>query len=73
MQELPRRGAAVAWKHQQPAAILQPGVTPHPMTRGTGQGDVDAPVEASLVQGRVARKARSEVHAAQRVGRLPWA
>ncbi len=71
-EELPRRAASTTWKHLAGAKIHQPDVAPHTMSHGTGQGDVDAAVEASLVQGRVAREARGHVHAEQRAGRLPW-
>ena len=69
---LPRRAAATTWKHLAASNIHQPLAQDHKMSHGTGQGDVDAGVEASLVQGRVARETRARVHLDQRNGRLPW-
>ena len=65
---LPKRGASLAWKHAEPAKVHLDGALPHLCDRGTGQGDVDAPMEASLVQGSVAREARQEIYAGMRQG-----
>eukprot|EP00973_Karenia_brevis_P044921 6220379-Karenia_brevis.AAC.1 len=43
---LPRRGASLAWKHQFPTQVQQKGADAYASNRGTGQGDVDAPLEA---------------------------
>ncbi len=59
---LPWRGAAMARKHQHPTRIHRFEGAPFLSDRGTSQGDVDAPMEASLVQGRIDREARTEVY-----------
>ena len=60
---LPRRAAIEAWKHAEPARAIQgDGAQAHLSDTGTGQGDVDAPMEASLVQGAIARDSRRRVH-----------
>ena len=59
----PRRGAALAWKHSESTTVHQEVAPPHASDRGTGQGDVDAPLEACVVQGAVARSARRELQA----------
>eukprot|EP00973_Karenia_brevis_P002171 293267-Karenia_brevis.AAC.1 len=53
------------WKHAAPTKVRQEGVEPHLTDRGTGQGDVDAPLEACLVQGSIARDTRRAVHGEQ--------
>ena len=58
----PKRGAALAWKHAEAAKIHMDCAREHLCNRGTGQGDVEAPMEASLVQGAVAREARRELY-----------
>ena len=56
--DLPWRGSATARKHTRPVRVNRAGGDAFLSDRGTGQGDVDAPMEASLVQGLVAREAR---------------
>ena len=51
----------------------QNGVEDNPKDRGAEQGDVDGPLEASLVLGEIAARARHAVHADQCSGDLPWA
>ena len=58
----PKRGASLAWKHAEPTLVHLDGHQSHKCDRGTAQGDVDAPMEASLVQGAVARAARRELY-----------
>ena len=58
----PRRGAALARKHAEATAVHRGGAPHYAANRGTGQGDVDATMEASLVQGRVAKKARQDIY-----------
>ena len=41
---LPLRGAALAWKHEKPTKVRRQGAVPFEANRGTGQGDVDAPL-----------------------------
>ena len=53
----------MAWKHAQPTRVHRESAEPFLSDRGTGQGDVDAPMEASMVQGSVARGARRETYA----------
>ena len=59
----PHRGAALAWKHAEPVKVHVEGAAPHPSNRGAGQGDVDAPMEASMTQGAIARDARMDLYA----------
>ena len=58
----PKRGAALAWKHTEATLMHRMGATPYRSDRGTDQGDVDAPLEASLAQGGIARKTRGDVY-----------
>ena len=48
----------MAWKHAQPIRVHRQGAEAFESNRGTGQGDADAPFEASIVQGGVSRGAR---------------
>ena len=72
LDNLPNHAAAAAWKHAAPSFARQPDVPPTLKNRGAEQGDVDAPAEASLALGRVARNAKAQVHRQQRDGDLPW-
>ena len=61
IEALPRRAASTAVKHTASTKVQRTAAEPFEANRGTGQGDVDAPIEACLVQGTVARNARKEV------------
>jgi len=65
MDATPWRAGLAAWKYAKPTRVQQLGAEPHLSDRGTGQGDVDAPTEASLVQGAIARDTRRAVHEQQ--------
>ena len=62
IEELPWRGSCVGCKHRTPMRTHMKSGDTHKINRGTGQGDVDAPFEASLVQGRIAREARQKIY-----------
>ena len=69
---LPRHGAVAAWKHSRPSFVQQDGVESIPKGRGAEHGDVDGPLEASLLLGELGGQARRCIHEAQRCGDLPW-
>ena len=69
---LPRHAAPATWKHSGPSYVRQQGVPAKEKNRGAEQGDVDAPMEASLALGRVARKARAAIHKLQEQGSQKW-
>ena len=63
--EFPWRAVVANWKHAAPTKVREEGGGSHLSDRGTGQIDVEAPMEACLVQGSIARQARRSVHEAQ--------
>ena len=73
IQTLPHHAAVASWKHSQQSFVEQDGVEAVPKDRGAEQGDVDGPLEASLVLGQIAATARQTVHSAQRSGDFQWA
>ena len=69
---LPRHYAPACWKQSRSSYVEQPGVGSMPKDRGAEQGDVDGPLECSLVLAQVAGAARLDLAAKQRSGSLPW-
>ena len=49
----------------------QDGTQDTPKDRGAEQGDADGPLECALTLAGLAKAATEEVHAEQRLGRLP--
>ena len=72
-ESLPRHFPATCWKHASVSHVEQQGLEPTPKDRGAEQGDVDGPLECSLVLGTVSCEARAAIHGQQRRGELPWA
>ena len=69
---LPRHAAVACWKHGATSFVEQEGDDPTPQDRGAEQGDVDGPLECSLVLATVACETRTKVAGLQRNGVLPW-
>ena len=61
-----------AWKHASTSYVEQNGVDPVEKDRGAEQGDVDGPLECSMVVAQVARETRMSIADSQRQGVLPW-
>lgn len=70
---LPKHYPVACWKHAAGSEIEQRDVDPATKDRGAKQGDVDGPLECSLVLGAVVRSARQSLHKTQRQEELPRA
>jgi hypothetical protein len=69
---LPDRSSSIAWKQSHESRVVSSEGAKAVKTRGAEQGDVDGPLEASLVLGGVACRARQSTHELQCGGVLPW-
>ena len=58
----PRHGLVVAWKHSRASLVEQKDLESIEKDRGAEQGDVDGPLEASVVLADIACQARRRIH-----------